>query len=153
MTTMQKTASMNSGAVGAKLSGGLLSTPTSLLRLENLAILIALLFVYGSNDYAWWLIPALVLAPDLSMLGYLAGTRIGSKVYNAAHIYASPVLLGLIAWSIGWPLGMPLALIWAMHIALDRTIGYGLKYTDSFKHTHLSPTDSSQTTPTIQSET
>ncbi|WP_281964856.1 DUF4260 family protein [Serinicoccus marinus] len=26
---------------------------------------------------------------------------------------------------------------WAFHIAVDRLLGYGLKFTDSFAHTHL----------------
>src|SRR3954470_22529461 len=29
------------------------------------------------------------------------------------------------------------ALIWFAHIGLDRALGYGLKYDDSFQHTHL----------------
>ncbi len=27
----------------------------------------------------------LILAPDLSMLGYLAGSRVGAAVYNVVH--------------------------------------------------------------------
>jgi hypothetical protein len=26
---------------------------------------------------------------------------------------------------------------WAFHVAVDRALGYGLKYPDSFAHTHL----------------
>jgi hypothetical protein len=30
-------------------------------------------------------------------------------------------------------------LIWTAHIAMDRALGYGLKYPTAFKSTHLSP--------------
>ncbi|GMA37195.1 hypothetical protein GCM10025876_33990 [Demequina litorisediminis] len=32
---------------------------------------------------------------------------------------------------------MVAALAWAFHIAVDRALGYGLKETDDFQHTHL----------------
>jgi hypothetical protein len=33
---------------------------------------------------------------------------------------------------------LPVALIWINHIGVDRLLGYGLKYADGFKWTHLS---------------
>ena len=30
-----------------------------------------------------------------------------------------------------------LALAWGFHIAVDRLLGYGLKFADRFSHTHL----------------
>jgi hypothetical protein len=42
---------------------------------------------------------------------------------------------------LGWwqhrPLVLALGLVWLAHIGLDRLQGYGLKYDDSFQHTHL----------------
>jgi Domain of unknown function (DUF4260) len=32
---------------------------------------------------------------------------------------------------------MWVAVIWAAYIGFDRMIGYGLKYSSGFKHTHL----------------
>jgi hypothetical protein len=32
---------------------------------------------------------------------------------------------------------VPVALIWVNHIGVDRLLGYGLKYADGFKWTHL----------------
>jgi len=32
---------------------------------------------------------------------------------------------------------LPVALIWIAHIAIDRAIGYGLKYGERFKSAHL----------------
>ena len=80
----------------------------------------------------------LALAPDLSMLGYLAGPRIGAATYNVVHTYALPVLLGGFgAWTES-PLLIQVALVWAAHIGADRVAGYGLKYPTGFKYTHLS---------------
>lgn len=122
----------------AALTGSSRSTfPRWMLRVESLGILAAALAVYGAYDFAWWMLPVLLLAPDLSMLGYLVGTRTGAVVYNLAHIYATPLALGAVALLAGWSFGFQFSLIWVMHIAVDRTLGYGLKYADSFKHTHL----------------
>jgi hypothetical protein len=32
---------------------------------------------------------------------------------------------------------VPIALIWANHIGIDRMLGYGLKYAEGFRFTHL----------------
>lgn len=110
---------------------------TKWLRIEALGILLALLGIYGTTGSSWLLFLGLLLAPDLAMLGYLAGARVGAFSYNLAHLYLWPaVLLALWASGIaGWALAP--GLIWAAHIALDRALGYGLKEPDAFKHTHL----------------
>lgn len=79
----------------------------------------------------------LLLAPDLSMLGYALGKQWGSVVYNLVHTYTLPLLLAIISLVTGLPLGVQLALIWLAHIGMDRTVGYGLKYPASFKDSHL----------------
>jgi hypothetical protein len=80
---------------------------------------------------------ALVLAPDLSMLGFLAGASAGTVTYNTAHTYAIPVFLGAVGIVVGADVATQLALIWIVHIGVDRTMGYGLKYPSGFKDTHL----------------
>ena len=107
----------------------------ALLRAEGAAVLALALFVYVRGGHSWLLLAALFLAPDLSVLGYLAGPRVGAACYNAAHSYVGPVIATLLALATGRP--PVLAAIWAAHIGFDRAIGYGLKYTTSFAHTHL----------------
>jgi hypothetical protein len=53
------------------------------------------------------------------------------------HGYVLPLLLALLAWNRGSRLGGELALIWTAHIAMDRLLGFGLKYQDGFKPTHI----------------
>lgn len=79
----------------------------------------------------------LLLAPDVSMLGYLAGPRIGAAIYNVFHSYPLPFALGVSGLLAGSQLVVGLALIWVSHIGLDRMLRYGLKYPTEFKDTHL----------------
>jgi hypothetical protein len=112
--------------------------PAIILRLEGLALLVGALAAYGYLGYSWWTFALLLLAPDLGALGYLSGKRIGAVTYNLVHTESLPLLLGATSLYLGQPLGLQLALIWATHIGVDRAVGYGLKYADGFKHTHLS---------------
>lgn len=80
------------------------------------------------------------LVPDLSMLGYLAGPFWGARIYNSIHAYATPVTLSFCALLLGATQLLPVALIWANHIAIDRLLGYGLKYPSGFGDTHLGRT-------------
>lgn len=68
--------------------------PRTLLRLEGLTTLGLALGGYFTLDGPLWLLLALAFAPDLSMLGYLAGSRLGSWIYNAVHTYTLPLALG-----------------------------------------------------------
>ena len=88
----------------------------------------------GAN---WWLFAALWLAPDLSMLGYLAGSCWGARIYNAFHTYVTPAALALCALLLHEQLALAIALIWGNHIGVDRLLGFGLKYADGFGYTHL----------------
>ena len=108
-----------------------------ILRAESLAIFVTGVLLYLQlNGNALWLLP-LLLAPDISMVGYLAGPRAGAVSYNLAH----NLLTALVVLGIGWLAGTaPLALVGAIllaHVGMDRTLGYGLKLPTDFKDTHL----------------
>lgn len=108
-----------------------------LLRIEHAALLLAALALYQVSGGNWWLFLLLILAPDLSMLGYLAGPRPGAWCYNAVHNWAAPVAVCLAGFVTGSLLTVHVAIILAAHIALDRMLGYGLKHESGFKDTHL----------------
>jgi hypothetical protein len=111
--------------------------PRVLLRVEALGVAVAAVALYFHADYPWWLLVALVLAPDLSMLGYLAGSTIGAAAYDVAHTYSFPVALAAVGVIVDAETAVQLGLIWFMHIGVDRAIGYGLKYPTGFKDTHI----------------
>ncbi len=114
-----------------------LITPTRMQRLEGLLLLGAAIWIFAQGGETWWLFALLLLAPDVSMLGYIDDPVMGAAVYNVGHILLGPAVL--LAWGVGSASGLLLALgaVWLAHIGLDRLAGYGLKYADGFHHTHL----------------
>ena len=117
--------------------GSFLARPAVLLRVEGAAMLAASVALYWLDGGSWWLFALLLLAPDASMLGYLAGPKVGAAVYNVFHSYPLPAALGIFGLLVGAPLAVAIALVWFAHIGMDRMIGYGLKYESEFKDTHL----------------
>lgn len=112
--------------------------PKLLLRGEGLVITLFAVGAFYILGGPWWLFLVLFLAPDLSMLGYLAGPRYGSFAYNAFHSYIGPAAVGALGLWLGIEVVVLVTLIWTAHIGADRLVGYGLKYPTSFKDTHLS---------------
>jgi hypothetical protein len=110
---------------------------TALLRLEGAAALLAGIVLYKQTGGDWILFVVLLLVPDLSILGYARGPRIGAVIYNVAHTWAlSGVLLG-IGFFLQWPVVFAAGAALLAHIGGDRLLGYGLKYPTSFQDTHL----------------
>ncbi len=103
---------------------------------ENAALLLLCLVYYFSQGFPLWLLLVLLFVPDLAIVFYAINPRIGQLVYNGWHTYLWPLLLLSCAWWLKETLYLQLALIWTIHIAMDRTLGFGLKYTE-FKETYL----------------
>jgi hypothetical protein len=111
--------------------------PRRLLRVEGIALFAGAVVLYFHADYPWWLLLVLALAPDLAMVGYVAGPRTGAVAYDAAHTMLLPIALGVAGVLAESDVAMQLALIWLAHIGADHAFGYGLKYPTHFKDTHL----------------
>lgn len=109
----------------------------SLLRIEAACVLAGAVILYAHLNFSWALFALLCLAPDLSMLGYLAGPRTGAFSYNLVHTYLLPALIAGAGYGLGNDPALALALIWIAHIAFDRLLGFGLKYPTRFGDTHL----------------
>lgn len=109
-----------------------------ILSLENFVASIVVVAIYMSLSLDWrWLL--LFLLFDLGILGYMWGKHIGAQLYNLTHNLAIPgVLLLLYIVFDGKPL-IIIALLWLLHIFIDRALGYGLKHYEGFEHTHLGP--------------
>jgi hypothetical protein len=102
-----------------------------------MAVALAAVAVYFYADHPWWLLLALALAPDVSLVGYAAGPRTGALAYNAAHTDVLPVALAAVGVITEADTAVAIGLIWLTHIGVDRALGYGLKYSTEFKKTHL----------------
>ncbi|MEM8691522.1 MAG: DUF4260 domain-containing protein [Pseudomonadota bacterium] len=105
-----------------------------MLRVEGAVAAGAAIWAYALFGASWWLFSILIFLPDVGMLGYLMNRRVGAWIYNLTHTYSLPIIIATLGGSSIWPF----ALIWVAHIGLDRVLGYGLKYTEGFKTTHLS---------------
>jgi hypothetical protein len=109
----------------------------NLLKLEELGQFLIAIVLFNQLDYAWWIFPICLLLPDLSMIGYIAGPKIGAWLYNIFHHKLTAVLIYAIGlWIDSAPL-MLTGIILFGHSAMDRIFGYGLKFCDNFQHTHL----------------
>ena len=110
--------------------------PRLLLHIEGAAVLLATCILYQRSHGSWLWFSLLFLAPDFSMLGYLANKKMGAAIYNIAHTYTAPLLLRSVLSLSGQTSYVWLGLIWLAHIGFDRLLGYGLKYETAFKDTH-----------------
>lgn len=109
----------------------------TLIKLEEFGAFLFSIYLFSLLPYPWWFYPAFFFAPDLAMVGYLAGPRLGAIAYNIIHHRA--LVLGLFvagAW-FHIPVLSVCGAIFFGHSSLDRVLGYGLKYGDSFQHAYL----------------
>jgi hypothetical protein len=114
-----------------------LTDPVMLQRLEGGILLALSLLIYWKLAGPWLWYVVLILAPDLFMLGYLGGPRLGATLYNLGHTWLLPGILAAVGIIGGTSFALDVALIWFGHIGVDRLLGYGLKLPTGFQDTHL----------------
>ncbi|MCS3744285.1 MULTISPECIES: DUF4260 domain-containing protein [unclassified Rhizobium] len=119
--------------------GVVVGIPHIFLRLEGLAVLACATSYYWHSGFSWIVFAALFFAPDIFMVGYLLNSRLGALIYNIGHSYVTPCLIIAASLFSDIEFGIAMGIIWIAHIGFDRAVGYGLKYTDAFQHTHLGP--------------
>ncbi|QCR31122.1 DUF4260 domain-containing protein [Lysinibacillus sp. SGAir0095] len=99
------------------------------------------LLLYIHLEYSILLFILFLLVPDITMVGYLMNPKIGSIFYNLGHSLIIPYTLFIIAFLTDSSSLLMIVIIWLAHIYMDRSIGFGLKYSNAFKHTHLQKID------------
>lgn len=107
------------------------------LKIEHSLLFALGLYAFQSLGISWWWFWGLILVPDVSMVGYLVSSRIGAISYNLAHNIAMAVAVGVLGWYFDVFALQVAGIILFTHSNMDRILGYGLKYHDDFKHTHL----------------
>ena len=107
------------------------------LKLEELAMLLLGMFLFQFLEYDWWIFAALFFVPDVGMLGYLFGSKAGAVTYNLFHHKGLALLLYIVGLNIMSEEMQLAGLILFSHASFDRLLGYGLKYEQGFKFTHL----------------
>lgn len=111
--------------------------PKLFLQVDGLVLFITALLLFSKTGQRWWLVPLLLFVPDIFMAGYAKSTKVGALIYNLGHTYLLPTITALYGWYQNHYLVLAIGLIWLAHVGMDRFAGYGLKYDDNFKHTHL----------------
>jgi len=108
-----------------------------LLKLEEFGLFFLSMFLFSELPFAWWIYPLFLLAPDLGMIGYALGPRVGAVTYNTTHHKGLAAALYAIGILFSNPVLALIGVIMLGHSSLDRVLGFGLKNGDSFQHTHL----------------
>ena len=101
-----------------------------------LAILTAILFVSYAGFEWWWLFLIFPIV-DISAFGYLKNNHIGALTYNIGHSLVGPTILVAVYILGAKELALLIGMAWIFHIFVDRALGYGMKHTEGFHHTHL----------------
>lgn len=107
------------------------------VKIEEAAQLILGIYLFSLLSFPWWWFVLLFFTPDLGMLGYLLGDKIGAFSYNFFHHKAVGIVTFLIGIFVNSTIFQLIGLIIFAHSAFDRILGYGLKYNKGFKFTHL----------------
>jgi hypothetical protein len=109
----------------------------TLIKLEEAAMFLLSICLFSQLHYAWWWWLVWILAPDLSMLAYLVGNRVGAIGYNFVHHKGVAIIVYLSGLYTYNPALEFAGLILFGHSCMDRGMGYGLKYFSGFQDTHL----------------
>lgn len=112
----------------------------TLLKFEEAAMFgICIFFLYSLN-VPWWAYLLLVIGPDISMVGYSLGNKVGADCYNFFHhkgVAIAAFAIGVILNSHIGDIISIAGIILFGHSSMDRMLGYGLKLNKGFKYTHL----------------
>lgn len=111
-----------------------------IISLEYLvaAAFIAIFYIIISG-FSWYWLVILFIVFDISAAGYLINPKIGAMFYNIGHSIIGPAFLAIVYIGTTNQAVLFITLIWLFHIFVDRALGYGLKHSSGFNHTHLGP--------------
>lgn len=108
-----------------------------LLKIEEILMSALGIYLFSVLDYAWWWFLVLILAPDIGMVGYLLGSKVGAATYRLFHHKGLAIIPYLLGSYLSLPLWQLTGIILFSHSAMDRIFDYGLKYNKGFNYTHL----------------
>jgi hypothetical protein len=109
----------------------------SIIKAEEAFMLILAIVINSNLSFPTWLFWVLFLTPDISMLGYVVNNKVGAITYNIFHHKGLAIVIYLVGLYLKNEALQFVGLLLFGHSAFDRMLGYGLKYSDSFHHTHL----------------
>lgn len=107
------------------------------LKLEEAAMLILSLYALSLLHVSWWVYLLVLIAPDVSCIGYAAGDKVGAVCYNLFHHKGVAVAIFLTGLILKDEWLQVAGIVLFGHSSMDRMFGYGLKLNEGFKYTHL----------------
>jgi hypothetical protein len=108
-----------------------------ILKVEELGQFVLGMVLFSQLQYDWWVFLVWILVPDIGILGYFINLKVGAITYNVFHHKGIAIMLLLLGMFFLGEVFTLAGIILFSHASMDRIFGYGLKYSDSFKHTHL----------------
>src|ERR1700744_1035661 len=103
-----------------------------LIKLEEAAMFLLSIWLIARLPYAWYWWVIWILTPDLIMIAYLGGNRVGAIGYNLVHHKGIAILAYLTGLYLNYPALTYAGMILFGHSCMDRGMGYGLKYFSGF---------------------
>jgi len=89
----------------------------------------------------WWYYLLLPFGPDISMIGYAGGNKMGAFMYNLFHHKGIAIFIFVLGWLMHNDNVQIAGIILFGHSSIDRVLGYGLKLKEGFRYTHLGSLD------------
>jgi hypothetical protein len=109
----------------------------NILKLEEFAMFAISAYALYLLNADWWCYILILIAPDVSMIGYIAGNKTGAIAYNLFHHKGIAIALYAIGLATNNDWLQVTGIILFGHSSMDRMFGYGLKLNEGFKYTHL----------------
>ncbi len=123
----------------------------TVLKIEELAMTVIAIYAlsFHSLGLPAWAWAILFFIPDISMLGYLAGKKVGAFTYNLIHHKGLAIAVIATGYFLKMELILAIGILLFAHASFDRIWGYGLKYVTGFKDTHLGSLEKKSVQPTL----
>jgi hypothetical protein len=109
------------------------------IKIEEVAITAVSIYFLSKYNFGLpiWLWIQLFFSPDLSLAGYLVNTRVGAFTYNLFHHRGVALAVMGTGFLMHRDILITGGLLLVARSSFDRMVGYGLKFTEDFKHTNL----------------
>jgi hypothetical protein len=109
----------------------------NILKLEEAMMFGLCIYALSLLHVSWWVYLLVLIAPDISMVGYAAGKTTGAVCYNLFHHKGIAVAIFVAGGILKNEWLQITGIILFGHSSMDRMFGYGLKLNQGFKYTHL----------------
>jgi len=109
----------------------------NILKLEEAAMFTLCIYALNVFHVSWWVYLLILIAPDISFIGYAAGNKVGAVCYNLFHHKGIATAIFMAGFILKDEWLQIIGIVLFGHSSMDRMFGYGLKLNEGFKYTHL----------------